>query len=170
MAMRVVTDKYNKWLDSGLERLREDFFKGDFRPENESDVRCHLYHALVKTKARTLTRNHVVLSEYHHAPISGRIDLALGKKVRDVFKPRLLIEIKETSKRHLSREDVKKKIQHDIRKLRRFKRELDARVRVKTPRIVFFFRKAEHGIGSRTDREMKKLAEDYDDVTIWWGP
>lgn len=44
------TDKCDKWLDAGLGKSVEDFCKGDFGPQNESDIEYHLYHALLEIR------------------------------------------------------------------------------------------------------------------------
>lgn len=177
-----MVDKYDKWLDAALKELEEDFFKQSFVPQNESDVKCHLYHTLLKTKPEVegLASRHIVLSEFSGPNFRERIDLAIGswRKREELFEPRLLIEIKETSQAHLTADEIKERIKDDIYKLRRYMKMLETNKMtgvlkyIKTPVVVFFFRGAgPHGIGTKTDREiLKALQQKYDDVSLWWGP
>lgn len=175
------TDKYDNWLKTGWEKLVDDFSKGSFRPQNESDMKCYLYHTLLQTKSQIggLTLSHLILSEFGFPTSQEKIDLAFvrWRKREDVPHPRLLVEIKETSLPHLTTAEVESRIMGDIDKLRRYRKMLveEKKVKVlkyfKTPAVVFFFRGAsKHGISVRTHNEMKKLREKYDDVILLWGP
>jgi len=174
-------DKYAKWLDAGLQELVKDFCNGTFRPQNESDIKCHLYHTLLLTKSqiRGLTPSYRVLSELSGPEPKEAIDLAIvrWKTRKGEFHPRLLVEIKETSRAHLTADKVEEKIKDDIDKLRRYRKMLEEKGKTKvleyykTPTVVLFFRGAKtHGIGVRTDREMKKLQKNYEDIILLWGP
>jgi len=167
---RVVTNKYDRWLDKGLGRLDQDFCKGSFRPQNESDLKCHLYHTLLETKPQLsmLTDNHLVVSEYKFPHSDAKVDLAIVKRVKDNLELRLLIEIKETLRPDLSLETVKNRICRDISKLKRHK---SLRISGRKPRIVFFFTGAQkEGIGAETNHLMKKLEKSLHGVRLWWGP
>lgn len=168
-----------------MDQLSKDFFNGKFHPENESDVKCHLYHSLLCTKeeGRTgLTANHVVISEF---PASGphegqqKIDLAIVKKIRgrrkskDRVEPRLLLEIKETSKTRLLPDKIEDKIRGDVRKLQRYKATLGDKAGSGSLKLVVysFFRGARtDGIGVETNRKLEALKPKYDDVSFEWGP
>ena len=43
-------NKYDKWLSISLEKLVSDFTGEIFKPQNESDIKCHLYHNLIQFK------------------------------------------------------------------------------------------------------------------------
>jgi hypothetical protein len=103
--------KYHEWLKKSLKQLSDDYSARKFQPENESDVKCHLYHSFLCSKEgiKGLKPAHLVLSEF---PVSispqsskKKIDLAIvkrtkvEKRVKD--EPRLLLEIKETGSDHL---------------------------------------------------------------------
>jgi len=171
-------NKYYDWLKAGLRKLSEDFSSGNFSPRNESDIKCHLYHSLLLAKAdfQRLTPRHVVLSEFSIYDSQKKIDLAIAKKKKEGYEPRLLIEIKETSKDHLPASDIKNRVEKDIVKLRRYKKEVqnrDTRIikNYRKPVIFFFFRGASrHGIGLETDPILKQLKNRYDDVILEWGP
>lgn len=174
-------DKYGKWLNAALRKLEEDFAKGVFVPQNESDIKCHLYHTLLGAKPQIegLADRHVILSELPNPIRHERIDLALGSwnKRERHFEPRLLIEIKETSQAYLSAEEVKQRIENDVDKLRRYAKMLEKNKMtrilrlLKVPVVVFFFRGAGiHGIGTRTDRSLAVLQEGLDNIHLWWGP
>jgi hypothetical protein len=174
-------NKYHKWLNESFQRVAKDFIDEVSRPQNESDIRCHLYHTLLQTKMRIegLTLRHIVLSEFPVLASQERVDLALGwwRKKDRIFEPRLLVEIKETSLPHLSAEEVEKRISGDIDKLRKFRKMLEEEQNTQilkhftTPAVVFFFRGAnKQGIAVKTNREMKKLQGKYDDIIILWGP
>jgi len=174
-------DKYDVWLKTGLEKLFDDFANGSFKPQNESDIKCHLYYTLLQTKSQIegLTPNHLILSEFGFPSSLEKIDLTFvrWRQREDVFHPRLLVEIKETSLPHLNADEVEGRIMGDIEKLRKYRKTLveEKKTNVlkffKTPAEVFFFRGAsKHGISTRTDNAMKKLQEKYDDITLLWGP
>ncbi len=174
-------DKYDTWLKMGWQKLVDDFSKGNFRPQNESDVKCHLYHKLLQTKSQIsgLTPSHLILSEFEFPTSQERVDLAVvrWRKRESIFHPRLLVEIKETSLAHLAADAVEERIESDINKLRRYRETLEREKKTKVlkyfkvPVIAFFFRGAsKHGIGVKTDLEMKKLQQNYGDIALLWGP
>jgi hypothetical protein len=174
-------DKYQNWLSAALAELEEDFSRQVFQPQNESDIQCHLYYTLLKTKSRIegLASRHIVLSEFSSTSFSERIDLVIGswKKREKLFEPRLLIEIKETSRGNLTADEVRERIKDDIYKLRRYSKMLEQNKMTRVlnnfrpPVIVFFFRgSGVHGIGTITDRDLKTLQQKYGDVSLWWGP
>jgi hypothetical protein len=174
-------DKYQNWLNLGLKRLDEDFSNQVFIPQNESDIKCHMYHTLLQTKPQVkgLTSRHIVLSEFEGLNLQERFDLAIGswKKKDKILEPRLLIEIKETSQAHLTTENVNERIKDDVDKLRRYRKALEEKKmmtvlkRFRLPVIIFFFRGAGiHGIGTKTDHYLKELQNSYDDIALLWGP
>ncbi len=180
-AGETIVDKYDTWLEMGWEKLVDDFSKENFRPQNESDIKCHLYHNLLQTKSQIsgLTPSHLVLSEFEVPTSQERIDLAVvrWRKRESTVHPRLLVEIKETSLAHLTADAVEERTKSDIDKLRRYKLTLEKKKKTrvlryfKAPVIAFFFRGAsKHGIGVKTEGEMKKLQQNYNDITFLWGP
>lgn len=171
--------KYHNWLNTALGRLVEDFLGGDFKPQNESDIKCHLYHTLLQTKSqiKSLTSSHLVLSEFSIPTSQERVDLAIVRKKKMNGEPRLLVEIKETKRDHLTADEVEERIKGDIDKLRKYKKMLEEERKsiitkyFKTPVIVFFFRGAgKHGVAVKTDRALNRLQKNYDDIILWWGP
>jgi hypothetical protein len=162
--------KYHDWLDEALARLSDDFCEGAFRPQNESDVKCHLYDSFISTKAGIggLTATHTVFSEFPVPNSRERIDLAIVKKTKDADEPRLLLEIKETHLDHLEPDEVKNRVQPDMDKLLRYKMADGGRV------VFFFFRgpNLRHGVGVRTNDCMEQLRREYEnsDVILKWGP
>lgn len=174
-------DKYDNWLKTGWRKLVHDFSEGSFKPQNESDIKCHFYHTLLQTKSQIsgLTASHLVFSEFQGPMSQEKIDLAFvrWRKIEDVPIPRLLVEIKETSLDHLTADHVEERIKDDIDKLRRYREMLEEREKTKvlkffkTSVVVFFFRGAsKHGVGVETNREMKELQKKYDDISLLWGP
>jgi hypothetical protein len=176
-----VLDKYERWLNTGLKRLSEEFLKGSFKPQNESDIKCHLYHTLlqIRQQIKGLTDRHLVFSELSSPTSQERIDLALGwwRKRGSIFEPRILIEIKETSLGHLIAHEIEERVKGDVDKLRRYKKmlEKDGDMNIlkylRKPAVIFFFRGAgRHGIGVRTHQQLKELQKNYSDLAFLWGP
>ncbi|HUJ09395.1 MAG TPA: hypothetical protein VL171_05155 [Verrucomicrobiae bacterium] len=174
-------NKYQKWLDKALEQLSRDFEKGDFHPQNECDIQCHLYHLLLCSKERIngVTKA-VVLSEYRVPRSPERIDLAIVKRTRKGNEPRLLLEIKETSKSYLSPAQVEERVLPDVEKLQEYRQSLviEGHKRISKPAVFFFFRDEkgtgglrETGIGVIIDNAMRELKRKYKKkVTLDWGP
>ena len=173
----ITKNKYYRWLGASLAKMNADFLNGSFKPQNEYDIRAHLYHNLLETKSHIneLINRHFVLTEHH--PVSTTqeaCDLALVRYINDMFEPRVFIEIEKTSKSHRTAESVEtEKIADEIEKLKKYNEVLTERYKgYKIPVIVFYFYKADiHGISVKTHREMKKLqAKLQPDINFWWGP
>jgi len=172
-----MNNKYQSWVLAALGQLSWDFFDGKFQPGNESDIKCHLYHSLLRTKAGRAGLEHVhVLTEFKAPYAQQRIDLALVKKTKAGHEPRLLIEIKETHKSDLPPEDIANRVRRDVAKLRQFKKNVDkSRAKfarhLRTPVVYFFFRGVRTaGIGMETNRKLEALQQKYTDVHLLWGP
>jgi len=174
-------DKYDAWLEASWRKLVDDFLSRSFRPQNESDIKCHLYCSLLQTKPQIkgLTPDHLVMSEFQLPASLEKVDLALvrWRSREEAPHPRLTIELKESSQVHLSASEVEERIRDDIDKLRRYRKMLEEKKETKIlkffkkPAVAFFFRGASrHGIGVRTEQEMRKLKEKYADITFLYGP
>jgi len=172
-------DKYNDWINAATDKLNEDFCDGIFDPQNESDIRCHLYHTLFQAKPQIkgLTHNHLISSELPSHTSEDRFDIAILRKRRGSSQTRLIIEIKETTRAHLTFGELEKRIIPDINKLRRYRKTLEEKGEgealkfYKKPVVLFFFRGAgRHGIAVKTEKELRRLQEKYGDVTFKWGP
>ena len=173
----VTKNKYYKWLGASLAKMNTDFLNGSFKPQNEYDIKAHLYHTLQESKSqiKDITNQHFVLTEYH--PVSETqeaCDLALVRFKKEISEPRVFIEIEKTSKSHRTADSVEtEKIADEIEKLKKYNEVLKERYKeYKNPIIVFYFYKADiHGISVKTHREMKKLqAKLQPDINFWWGP
>ena len=170
-------NKYQRWLDAALNQLNQDFLNGKFQPDNESDIKCHLYHSFLITKDHIegLEQAHV-LTEFKVLKTQQRIDLAIVKQTRLGYEPRLLLEIKETRKSDRSPDDIERRVSGDIDKLRMYKKNLDKSkvVYSKSLRrlVVYFFFRGAVGtsIGMETNRKMESLQKTYTDVDLQWGP
>jgi len=171
-------NKYDVWSNLAIDKLNDEFCTGAFRPQNESDVQCHLYHALFETRSQVkgITHNHVILTEVPFSVSGEKFDVAIVRQKKEGFETRLIIEIKETSKGHLTSSEVEERIKPDVEKLRNYGKWLETERKImmrnyKKPIVFFFFRGAgRHGIAVKTEREMKKLQEKYNDVVLKWGP
>ena len=179
--------KYETWIEPSWKVMNEDFLRGDFKPQTESDIKCHLYHALLQTKPqiKTLEPRHIVLTEYgRRLPRIKRIDLAIGTwdKEKNRFEPRLAIEVKKTRREKFPHNfpfhKIKERVRKDIEKLRRFrkileeKKEEDILKNFRKPRVIFFFTRAfPDGIPSRIEYGLEKnIQEEYGDIDFMWGP
>lgn len=172
-------NKYDTWSNLAIDKLNDEFCTGAFKPQNESDIQCHLYHTLFETKSQVkgITQNHLILSEFPFAASGEKFDLIVARQKKDSLQTRLVIEIKETSQAHLASSEVEARIKPDVEKLRRYKKWLQETEQIeilkyyKKPIVFFFFRGAsKHGIAVKTEREMKKLEEKYDDIILKSGP
>jgi len=163
----IAAKKYSDWLSRALKQVSDDFCNGSFNPENESDVKCHLYESFLRTKKgiKGLNQNHRVLSEFKVLDSQKRIDLAIVKRSKGAIEPRLLIEIKEIGRDHLPPDEIRRRVQPDVDKLLAYKMDKGNRV------VLFFFRGAgSHGIGVRTNNSLQQLRQEYKDVILEWGP
>ena len=180
--------KYEDWLEMALKDLNQDFCIGYFKPENEVHLQCHLYHVLSLTELKVdgLQRHHPVVAEFSGILPQKKIDLALCRRFKESLEPRLLIEIKETSKDYLSKTDVENRIEPDIKKLMEYREMLKSKAsdvsgnykrmlrRFRPPAVVFFFRGAsKKGISEKLNREMKELEKEIyseKEIRFYWGP
>jgi hypothetical protein len=168
-------NKYQDWLNDALKMMNKDFSNKVFMPKNESDIKCHLYHTLLQTKSlkKGLDTHHIVVSEFKYENFERRFDLALcrWKENENKIEPRLLIEIKETSRDSLPADEVNKRIRKDIDKLREYRKLLEENKEdknildaFKEPAIIFFFRGAgRDGIPTKTNQDLEKL-KDHEDI------
>jgi len=180
-------DKYDKWVKAAVDKLNEDSCRGALKPQNESDVKCHLYCALLQTRAtiKGLRPNRIVVSEFQFSGFQERFDLVIAKKKRDDFQEQLIVkeketrrivEVKETSQEYPTVSAVREGIKDDVDKLRRCRNTLkekqsEALKYSKKPHVFFFFRGAgRNGISAKTEREIKTIEKELDDIILDWGP
>ena len=127
-------------------------------------MQAHLYHKLWLNKPA----NRNVVTEYPVEKRKGRgkrIDLAV---LNLSGKPRLLIEIKETSSTGIKPETVANRIEEDIEKLTKVSKTRGTS-HTRKPIQLFFFREETAGIEPELDAELKGLAKKTT-TRFLWGP
>ena len=154
---------YSDWAKKAWKILTDDYINGEFIPLNEFDIQAHMYHCMIESKPDKYKDNRLLTGEWG---IDGKtIDLAVVTK-KDIKRPRLLIELKETSKKNKERIE---KIYRDISKLEKVSKHY----RKKPVKVIgFFFRNYSNGIPSsfieEFDQKAKKLYKNK--VILLYGP
>lgn len=98
--------KHTKHLKNAWNYLVKQYKKGVFKPRNEADIQCFLYHSLIKKGLDA--------SKIHAERPSGKnkkCDIVLGDK-------KLFIEIKYS--RDKDRKEPSKRWEKDIKKLKKY--------------------------------------------------
>jgi hypothetical protein len=130
---------YVEWFRKARDDLNEDAMEGRFNPENESDIKCHLYHSLLK-QTKYFEPRHSIRSEFKLEGSTKRYDLAITSRHK-LAEPRLLIEIKKTKREYDLKSaknagsSVLKKIKNDVAKLKEQEGKYPKRA------ILFVFRR-----------------------------
>jgi hypothetical protein len=110
---------YSRDLNAVWKEMEKLFLRGDFRPEQESDVQAYLYHGLLSRLSKDGIRPVEIRTEETFKGV-GRVDL----NVND----RLFIEIKLLSRKRrygtIAWKKKEKSLGHDARKLKGYLRTI----------------------------------------------
>jgi len=177
-------NKYERWLVRSFKKIDEDYFSLDFQPRDESDIKCHLYHALLLTKEddNLINKNRYrPTTEYSLPGTQKKVDVVLLSGMEPDSQPRLFVEIKETKSGYLPVKEIRKRILSDYKKLENQLKIVNDNVNVgkipkyvldwiREPWIYFFFRGAKNGVSVKIDQALFDLNNELNGVELWWGP